>query len=220
MERNSVALRDPSVPKFVRYGFIAFMAASWKASYYAPNTLREWTHRGKPARADGQDHAVPKIDLLLKCFLPYAAMQFVGLPLLFSPLGPLAVASAFTNSLLAEVVTNAHTFSVVAPNHSGDDLWRFSDKSKTRAEHLARQVVGTVNFPTGTDAIDYAHLWLNYQVEHHLFPDMPMTKYREAQPKVRAICEKYGIPYVQENVFKRLKKLVDIMVGNAQMKSV
>jgi fatty acid desaturase len=220
VERNSVPLRDPRVPKAARYGFVALMAASWKAYYYAPNTLREFTHRGKPMKADGTDYPVPKLELLAKCYLPYAAMQFVGLPLLFSPLGPLAVASAFTNSVLAEIVTNAHTFAVVGPNHAGDDLYRFTDKPKTRAEHLARQVVGTVNFPTGGDLNDYAHLWLNYQVEHHLFPDMPMTKYQEAQPKVKAICEKYKIPYIQENVFSRVKKLVDIMVGNTQMKSV
>ena len=99
-----------------------------------------------------------------------------------------------------------------------DDLWRFTTKPKSRAEHYARQVLSTVNFPTGTDAIDFAHLWLNYQVEHHLYPDLPMRKYQEAQPKVQAICEKYGVPYVQESVFKRVKKLVDIMVGNTTMK--
>ena len=219
VERNSVPLRDPKIPKAVRYGFVAFMAATWKASYYAPNTLREWTHRGKPPLPNGEDYPVPKGELFAKCYLPYAALQFIGLPLVFSPLGPLAVASAFTNSVMAEIITNAHTFVVVGPNHSGDDLWRFSDKSKTRAEHLARQVVGTVNFPTGTDLVDYGHLWLNYQIEHHLFPDMPMKKYQEAQPAVKAICEKYGIMYKQENVFKRVKKLVDIMVGNAKMKS-
>lgn len=218
VERNSVALREPWVPKAARYAFVGLMAATWKASYYAPNTLREHTHRGKPRRGDGKEHPVPKLRLLAECYAPYATIAFVGLPLLFSPLGPLAVMSAFTNSVLGEIVTNAHTFAVVGPNHTGDDLWRFTTKPKSRAEHYVRQVLSTTNFPTGTDAIDFAHLWLNYQVEHHLYPDLPMRKYQEAQPRVKAICEKYGVPYVQESVFARVKKLVDIMVGNTTMK--
>jgi linoleoyl-CoA desaturase len=36
---------------------------------------------------------------------------------------------------------------------------------------------------------------LGYQVEHHLYPDMPSTRYGEIAPKVREICEKWGLPY-------------------------
>ncbi|MEK7863507.1 MAG: hypothetical protein AAB295_09615, partial [Chloroflexota bacterium] len=38
--------------------------------------------------------------------------------------------------------------------------------------------------------------------------------------RIRAICEKYGVPYVQEGVFKRAKRLLDIMVGKTTMKRV
>ena len=46
-----------------------------------------------------------------------------------------------------------------------------------------------------------------------MWPDMSMRCYQRAQPKVKAICEKYGMPYVQESVFKRVRQLVDVMVG-------
>ena len=36
---------------------------------------------------------------------------------------------------------------------------------------------------------------LSYQVEHHLFPDMPSSRYKEIAPKVKAICEQYELPY-------------------------
>ena len=36
---------------------------------------------------------------------------------------------------------------------------------------------------------------LGYQVEHHLFPDMPSSRYAEIAPRVKAICERYGLPY-------------------------
>ena len=39
-----------------------------------------------------------------------------------------------------------------------------------------------------------------------------MLSYQKAAPELRAICAKHGVPYVQQNVFKRLKKTADIMV--------
>ncbi len=45
-----------------------------------------------------------------------------------------------------------------------------------------------------------------------------MLRYREVQPQVKALCEKYGIPYVQESVFARLRKMLDVAVGRTSMK--
>src|SRR5688500_5962282 len=36
---------------------------------------------------------------------------------------------------------------------------------------------------------------LGYQVERHLFPAMPSTRYAEIAPRVKEICERYGLPY-------------------------
>jgi fatty acid desaturase len=36
---------------------------------------------------------------------------------------------------------------------------------------------------------------LSFQIEHHLFPDLPANRYGEIAPEVREICERYGIPY-------------------------
>ena len=36
---------------------------------------------------------------------------------------------------------------------------------------------------------------LGYQVEHHLYPDMPSSRYGEIAPRVREICKRYGLPY-------------------------
>lgn len=45
-----------------------------------------------------------------------------------------------------------------------------------------------------------------------------MRQYQIGAPKLKAICEKYGVPYVQESVFERLRKTIDIMVGKTSMK--
>ena len=36
---------------------------------------------------------------------------------------------------------------------------------------------------------------LCYQIEHHLFPDLPSNRYAEISVRVRALCEKYDLPY-------------------------
>jgi fatty acid desaturase len=64
---------------------------------------------------------------------------------------------------------------------------------------------------------DFLLGYLNYQIEHHLFPTLPPSSLERLQPKVRAVCESYGVPYVQESLGKRVKKLVDIMVGKTRM---
>lgn len=125
--------------------------------------------------------------------------------------------SVLLNSVLAEIFTNLHSFVIIVTNHAGDDVPRFADRSHGKAEWYLRQVAGSVNFNGGTDLPDFLQGYLNYQIEHHLWPDLPMLKYRQAQPKLKRICEKYGIPYIQESVWKRLMKLLDIMMGKTSM---
>jgi isocitrate dehydrogenase len=45
-----------------------------------------------------------------------------------------------------------------------------------------------------------------------------MLSYKRSQPLVKALCKKHGVPYVQENVFWRTKKTIDIMTGSASMR--
>ena len=37
-------------------------------------------------------------------------------------------------------------------------------------------------------------------------------------PRVKLICLKHNIPYVQENVGVRMKKTIDIMIGKTSMR--
>jgi ribosomal protein L7Ae-like RNA K-turn-binding protein len=45
-----------------------------------------------------------------------------------------------------------------------------------------------------------------------------MLSYQKSAPQLRAICEKHGVPYVQQNVFARLGALTDIMIGRTSMR--
>lgn len=235
VELNTEAIRRSRAPRAAKLAAVAFYALSWRLTYYAPNTFQIWRRslrrrkqRGGAVEDDarGEGSYLSAFDartadgraFLAACVLPYGLARFVAAPLAFAPLGPLAVASVWVNSVGAEALTNLYTFVLIAPNHAGDDLHRFSTPTRDRGDFYLRQVLGSVDYATGGDARDFLHGFLNYQIEHHLFPDLPPRAYQRAQPRVREICEKHGVPYVQEGVAARVKKLVQIMIGDRSMR--
>jgi len=226
-QHNMEWLRQSSLPMWQRYTIVALFSGIWKISYYTPRTHKELCL--KAARQQGKPE--PEMTRLgawslfteqgkalwLRSVLPYTAYRFVLLPLLFMPLGTFAVISVLLNSILAEIFTNMHSFLVMIPNHAGDDVMMFDEKANSKGEFYLRQILGSVNYPTGSNLNDFFYGWLNYQIEHHLWPDLPLSQYQALQPQVQALCKKHNIPYCQESVFKRLLKAVDIMVGKTSM---
>jgi fatty acid desaturase len=219
-------------PRWVRWVLIALYSLAWKPLYYGPNTLRLHLdavrrRRGEaPAASAGAPdllnplHAYPR-QVWLRCWLPYASWTFVVVPALFLPLGLWAWLSVLVNFLLAEALTNFHSFLMIVPNHAGDDLYRF-DESLTngKGEFFLRQILGSANYRCGGDANDVLHGWLNYQIEHHVWPDLTLLQYQRAQPRLKALCARYGIPYVQECVFRRFRRMIAIALGDERMQRV
>jgi fatty acid desaturase len=242
VEENAERMRESTLPLPLKYAMVGFYALTWKYTYYAPNTFQvlRRTERNRQARhKDGNEPArAPTADVRTsesylsvfnpltedgrafwkRCLLPYGLTRFVALPLAYAPLGPWAVFSVWSNSVIAECLTNVHTFMIIAPNHAGDDVYRFEEPNQRHAEYYARQVMGSVNYSTGGDVRDFLHGFLNYQIEHHLFPALPPRAYQRLAPRVKALCEEFRVPYLQEPVHKRVKKLVDIMVGKTSMR--
>ena len=159
------------------------------------------------------------LQVVSEALLPYALFKFGLYPLPFLVLGRDAYTNALACVLLADVVANVYAFVIIVTNHCGPDLYRFeSPVQPSSGEFYVRAVVGSANFRTGTEAIDFSQGYLNYQIEHHCFPSLSMLSYRKAQPRVEALCNKHGVPYVQEHVFTRLGHLVDVMVGASDMR--
>jgi len=152
--------------------------------------------------------------------LPFVAADYFLGSYLGSGPGQMTFAyNVLASVALAEVLTNIHSFVVIATNHAGDDLYRFNVHCKPHSgTFFLRQVLSSANFATGSDLNDFMHGWLNYQVEHHMWPQLSMLSYQRSQPIVKSICKKHGIPYIQHNVFFRLHKLAEIMVGAKTMR--
>jgi len=224
VEKNLQWLHKKKIPMFLKYTFIYLFAAIWKLTYYAPNTLRilENKKRRKTKSEEIKEYEISPLKengfLLWKDYiLPYGLIQFALIPLLFLPLGVEAVINTFIILFFAEIFANLHSFLVIVPNHSADDIYQFSTPHKNQGEYYLRQIMGSVNYSTGTDLIDFGHGFLNYQIEHHLFPNMPHSYYQKMQPLVKEICKKHNLEYRQESVFKRIKMTLDLMVGKTKV---
>jgi linoleoyl-CoA desaturase len=97
----------------------------------------------------------------------------------------------------ANVVRNAWAHAIIFCGHFPDQTYTFSEEEvagETRGGFYVRQLLGAANFEGGP----LFHVLsgnLGYQVEHHLYPDMPSSRYAEIAPRVKDICARYGLPY-------------------------
>jgi|HubBroStandDraft_4_1064222.scaffolds.fasta_scaffold03562_4 fatty acid desaturase len=97
----------------------------------------------------------------------------------------------------ANIVRNVWAYSIIFCGHFPDQTYTFSQaevEHETRGGWYVRQLLGSANI----DGSPLFHLLagnLSFQVEHHLYPDMPSSRYAEIAPRVRDICRRYGLPY-------------------------
>jgi fatty acid desaturase len=79
-----------------------------------------------------------------------------------------------------------------------------------KLDFLRRQVMVSRNV-RGNPVVDWAMGGLNYQIEHHLFPNMPRCHLRKAQPYVKAHCESIGVDYMEVGLFRSYAIVVDYL---------
>ena len=100
-------------------------------------------------------------------------------------------------NLVANVVRNVWVHTIVFCGHLPEGAETFTEEqmdAESRGGWYVRQLLGSCNLE-GSRAFHLMTGNLSYQVEHHLFPDMPSNRYAEVAPRVRAVCERYGLPY-------------------------
>jgi NADPH-dependent stearoyl-CoA 9-desaturase len=85
----------------------------------------------------------------------------------------------------------------LAELHFTDGAEKFSPSvlvDETKPEWYLRQMLGTANFRAGT-VMAFMSGNLCYQIEHHIFPDLPSNRYPQIAERVRALCASYDLPY-------------------------
>jgi linoleoyl-CoA desaturase len=98
---------------------------------------------------------------------------------------------------MANLVRNVWSYAIIFCGHFPDQTYTFSAEEvidENRGAWYVRQMVGAANIDGGP-LFHVASGNLSYQVEHHLFPDLPSSRYAEIAPQVKDVCERYGLPY-------------------------
>jgi fatty acid desaturase len=122
--------------------------------------------------------------------LAHVAGYTTALALVLSPLQAVAFA------LLQQGLFGLYLGCSFAPNHKGMPTLT----NDQELDFLHRQVLTSRNV-RGSRLVDFLLGGLNYQIEHHLFPNMPRPNLRHAQPLVRAFCQQHGIGYSEDSMF-------------------
>ena len=223
VERGFRWLRESRVPTTLKWPIIVLFALTWKFTYYAPNLIRvAVNHRRKEDVPLSSWRVWSPLDergrtLWLQSYLPFVAVGFLLPVLVVLPLGTEAASSMLVNLILAELLTNLLGFVAIVPNHTGDDLQVFEVPARNRAEWSYRQIVGSVDYPAGTPWRDYAFGWLNYQVEHHLWPDLSPLAYRRSRDPLKALLERHDLELKVQPIWRRLGMTTQIMTGCSSM---
>src|ERR687890_227555 len=119
--------------------------------------------------------------------------DYVVHPLLSGP----SALSTLTANATANLVRNLWTHSVIMCGHFPEGVETFEKTSiegETRGEWYLRQMLGAANI-TGSPFLHLMTGNLSFQIEHHLFPDLPSNRYQEIAPKVRELFDRYGLRY-------------------------
>jgi len=100
-------------------------------------------------------------------------------------------------NIVANLIRNYWSYMVIFCGHFPDGAEKFTREefeSETHAEWYLRQMLGSANFHAGP-LMAFMSGNLCYQIEHHLFPDLPSNRYAEIAERVTALCDKYDLPY-------------------------
>ena len=100
-------------------------------------------------------------------------------------------------NVVANGLRNVWAYLVIICGHFADGAEKFTPsvlEDETKSEWYLRQMLGTTNFHAGP-VLAFMSGNLCYQIEHHLFPDLPSNRYREIAERVRTLCVVYDLPY-------------------------
>lgn len=133
--------------------------------------------------------------------------------------GPSAVTTVTAN-LTANLVRNLWTHSVIMCGHFPEGVQTYEKTSiegETRGQWYLRQMLGSANI-SGNAFLHFMTGNLSFQIEHHLYPDLPSNRYQEIAPKVQELFERYGLTYTTGSLPRQVasawKKVLRLSLPN------
>jgi fatty acid desaturase len=132
--------------------------------------------------------------------------DYVLFPLLSGPSLPFVLAGDAS----ANLARNLWSFTIIFCGHFPDGTQQFTEEqaeNETRGEWYYRQLLGSANL-TGGKLFHILAGNLSFQIEHHLFPDLPAHRYAEISTEVSEISERYRIPYNTGPLYRQFGSVV------------
>lgn len=148
--------------------------------------------------------AVPQIKEFLAKIGKQVAKDYVLFPALTGP----NFRHTLTANLTANLVRNLWAYLVIFCGHFPDGAEKFTVESiedETPGQWYLRQMLGSANFHAGP-AMAFMSGNLCYQIEHHLYPDLPSNRLADISVRVRALCDKYDLPYTTGSLWMQYLK--------------
>jgi fatty acid desaturase len=118
--------------------------------------------------------------------------EYVVMPLLALATGYSALRVLIGNALV-DGLNNYWISLTIQATHFTEPL-QPEDALNHKGHWYLTQLDSSVNFK-GSRRMSILWGHLNYQVEHHLFPDIPSHHYPDMAKEVKAVCAKYQLPY-------------------------
>ncbi|MEZ0053114.1 fatty acid desaturase [Mycobacterium sp. MAA66] len=100
-------------------------------------------------------------------------------------------------NIVANLARNVWAYLVICCGHFVDGAEKFTPailEGETKPQWYLRQMLGSANFRAGP-VMALLSGNLCYQIEHHLYPDLPSNRYAEIAGRVQTLCAKYDLPY-------------------------
>jgi NADPH-dependent stearoyl-CoA 9-desaturase len=133
----------------------------------------------------------------IRAFLRKAGRQLVKDYVVFPVLSGRSWKRTLAATATANVARNVWVHTIVFMGHIPEGAETFGEErldGECRGGWYQRQLLGSCNLE-GTRLFHIMSGSLSYQIEHHLFPDLPSSRYPEIAPRVREICERHGLAY-------------------------
>jgi len=105
--------------------------------------------------------------------------DYVAFPLLAGPFAPWV----FAGNMTANLMRNVWSYMIIFCGHFPEDVQEFSieeTKAETRGMWYFRQILGSANL-TGGKLFHILSGNLSFQIEHHLFPDVPAHRHAHGE---------------------------------------
>ncbi|MEJ2005873.1 MAG: fatty acid desaturase [Cyclobacteriaceae bacterium] len=122
------------------------------------------------------------------------------LPALFSPFSFWLILLAF----LASHFVTGFSISIVFQTAHVMPETEFplpDEQGVMESERLVHQMITTSNYAPRSKVFSWLIGGLNYQVEHHLFPNICHIHYPKIAPIIQATALEFGVPYLTKRTF-------------------